>query len=87
MCTAVVISTQRIERVFWSPEDMAIVVPPGTTLVAALPEIRAILNDLSALKTPELTCWCGEPITLPAALPLEEHSGTPTHEQPTPAAE
>lgn len=78
MCTAVVISTHRIERVFWDPDDLAIYVPPGTTLLAALPEIRAILNDLSAPLGPTLTCWCGDPITLPD-LPLEEHRGTPTH--------
>lgn len=83
MCTAVVISASAIEHVFWSPDDLAILVPPRTTLTAALPAIRAILNDLQAPMTGELTCWCGDPITLPN-LPLEEHSGTPTHEQPTP---
>lgn len=86
MCTAVVISHQPIELVFWSAPDMAIVVPPGHTLTAALPDIRAILNDLQAPMAPQLTCWCGEPITLPNEL-LEAHSGTPTHEQPTPATE
>lgn len=78
MCTAVVISDQQIEHVYWSADDLAIIVPPSTTLTAALPGIRAILNDLSAPMTGPLTCWCGEPITLPN-LPLEEHRGTPTH--------
>lgn len=81
MCTAVVISAQRIEHAFWSRDDLAVIVPPGTTLTAALPDIRAILHDLGAPKTGELTCWCGEPIELPKKL-LEASSGTPTHEQP-----
>lgn len=78
MCTAVVISNQSIEHTFWSGDDLAIVIPPGSTLIAALPAIRAILNDLRAPNTAELTCWCGDPITLPTQL-LEATSGTPTH--------
>lgn len=81
MCTAVVISNQPIEHTFWSSDDLAIVIPPGHTLIAALPAIRAILNDLSAPMNGDLTCWCGEPITIPREL-LEASCGTPTHEQP-----
>lgn len=82
MCTVVVISASAIEHTFWSPDDLAIIVPPGTTLTAALPDIRAILNDLRAPMGPQLICWCGDSITLPD-LPLEEHCGTPTHQQPS----
>jgi hypothetical protein len=84
MCTAVVISAQRIERVFWSRDDLAIVIPADTTLIAALHDIRAILHDLGAPTTRDLTCWCGEPITLPTDLLEAINSGTPTHEQPAP---
>lgn len=78
MCAAVVISTRQIERVFWSPDDLAILVPPGMTITAVLPEIRAILNDLSAPMGDALTCYCGEPITLPREL-LEVICGTSSH--------
>lgn len=82
MCTEVVISAQPIEHVCWLPDDLAIHVPNGTTLTAALADIRAILVDLGAPSTGPLTCWCGERITLPIPLLLEDHSGTPTHQQP-----
>lgn len=78
MCAAVVIAAQWIERVCWSPDDLAIYVPPGMPLIAALPEIRAILSDLSAPMSGSLTCYCGEPIALPREL-LEATSGTPNH--------
>lgn len=84
MCIEVVISNQAIERVFWSFEDLAIVIPPNLPLTAALGPIRAILNDLSAPMDGPLTCYCGERITIPLTLLLEAHSGTPNHEQPTP---
>jgi hypothetical protein len=85
MCIEVAISAQAIEHTFWAPDALAIYIPSTATLTAVLPEIRAILNDLSAPMTGDLTCHCGEPINLPTD--LEVHSGTPTHQQPAAAAE
>lgn len=87
MCTEVVISAQPIEQVFWSADELAVYVPPGMPLTEAIPAIRAILNDLSAPMNGPLTCFCGERITIPIELLLEGSSGTPTHEQPAPAAQ
>lgn len=84
MCTAVVFSNQPIEHTFWHEDDVALVLPPGITLTAAVRQMRTLMHDLGAPRdTDRLLCFCGNPITLPAEL-LENPDGTPTHEQPTP---
>lgn len=81
MCTAVAFSNQPIEHTFWSEDDVALVLPPGIALDAAVRQMRTLMHDLGAPRdTDRLLCFCGNPITLPTQL-LENPNGTPTHEQ------
>ncbi|WP_370097046.1 hypothetical protein [Streptacidiphilus sp. MAP12-20] len=57
------------QAVAWDPLEVSIVVRSGTPARIALDEVSAVLQDLGATRTWEgYRCFCGDPLTLPAAL-------------------
>jgi hypothetical protein len=53
---------------WWAVNDQIIYVPRRAA-AGALPEVLAILSDISATLTEGgVLCWCGEPVNLPPEL-------------------
>ncbi|MFI8254128.1 hypothetical protein [Streptomyces filamentosus] len=61
----------------WDPDEVAILVAGGTHRHDLIREVHALLHDLGAPSGAGLTCFCGEPLDLPAELLPPQAGATP----------
>lgn len=82
MCIRIAMADALQQIAIWDPDEITILVDRGTHPHDLIRELHAILAvDLGAPVIPGagLTCFCGDPLELPAELtPVPAASGAPT---------
>ncbi|MBP5930145.1 hypothetical protein F3K39_18935 [Streptomyces sp. LBUM 1479] len=80
MCIRITVADDLSAIAIWDPDEVEILVDRGTHPHTLIRELHAILTvDLGAPDTGAgLTCFCGDPVTLPRDVLVPALAGAPT---------
>ncbi|MBP2583345.1 hypothetical protein J3A78_003823 [Streptomyces sp. PvR006] len=78
MCIRIAVVDDLPDPAIWDPDEVTILVAGDTHHHDLIREVHALLTDLGAPTTGAgLTCFCGDPVSLPANLLPQPAGATP----------